>query len=143
MYSQKKKISVALLDDSIFYNKMITHYITSYIQLFEETHDIEFEILSFTKPTDLLQNLRIDLDLAFIDYYLDDEFTGDQIIDVIEEKCPNCRTFLLSQADHMLGVLKELTGDCPEYIRKDKSAINKVCYYIDSVVKQKEESFFI
>src|SRR4051812_27253571 len=93
----RKIIRIAVLEDNAFYNRIFSEKLRFYIETISREKAFDFVIESYIHVEDFLSNLKLDTDIAFIDYYLENNVTGLEMINKIKSKCPECKIIILSQ----------------------------------------------
>lgn len=136
MKTEKREIRIVVLDDSDFYNKLLTRQLESYTRTVSEHTNYRFSIESYVHADDCLRNLKEDTDIAFLDYYLGDGITAQDIMTEIKKKCDNCKVVIVSKAQNILTTDRTLQEGAAAFLYKlDKEALQKTCFFVDDVMK--------
>lgn len=126
MNTAQKEINISVLEDSNFYNSIITRQLEIFTSEIKNTKDYKFRIESFLYPEDFIRNLRNPLDIAVVDYYLGNGFTGSQIIKQIKDKKPDCHVIIISQHESLRTSIGPLILGACEFIHKDRNFLDKL-----------------
>ncbi len=131
MKKQTKDLRIAVLDDSSFYNKLISKQIESYTHGLALDRGFEFNIESYAHSDDFLRNLKPETDIAFVDYYLGNGVNGGDIMKLIQQKCENCKIVIISQARNTKTIVETLSNGASAFIYKDNKALAKTCFFVE------------
>ncbi|MFZ5554398.1 MAG: response regulator [Bacteroidota bacterium] len=137
MKRKKQIFKIVVLEDSSFYNNILTRQLEYYTNAIAMDKKCEFNIQSFTSSVDFVRNLQPDIDIAFVDYYLGNGVTGSQIIREIKKVCKNCKIIIISQSRSMRTGTMTLTEGAKDYIYKDKHALSKSCFIVEDIVNDR------
>ena len=137
MKALKKKLKIAVLDDSEFYNHLVTHQLKSYTDGISLDSDQEFEIESYSDADEFLKKLKPDTDLVYTDYYLGNGITGDHILREIQRRCTNCTVVIISQNRNTKTAVEPLSIGADKFIFKDKNTLARACFFLDDYLKGK------
>lgn len=132
--SNKKKYRILVLDDSEFYNMLLTRQLENFTETLKLDHDLEFEIQSYTNVEECLAKMKPDTHIAFVDYYLGKGITGSDVIKKLKQKCRNCKVIIISQNYSIKTALKTITEGAIEFILKDREALSKCCFVLNDFV---------
>lgn len=131
MKKQKKELKIAVLDDSSFYNRIVSKQLESYTSALAMDRNFNFTINSYAHADDFLRNLKPDVNIAFIDYYLGNGVTGVEVMKSIHQKCDDCKVVIISQARNKLSAVDTILEGASAFIYKDKSALAKSCFFVE------------
>lgn len=131
MENSGKKLKIAVLEDSSFYNKIICKKLDYYTKLLSDAKGFKYEIESYAHFDDFLRNLKADINIVFLDYYLGEGVTAIDVMDVIQKKCANCKIVIISQSSNPFTAEKTLSNGAAAFIYKDKDALEKSCYFVE------------
>lgn len=135
---KQRQLKIALVEDSDFFNTVMTKSITNHAdEITFNNHDILIEVKSYTHATDFIKELDEDLDLVFLDYYLDNGYNGQQVIKLIKQKCRNCKIIVMSQNRNKETVLETAKNGATEFIDKDNYTFTRACIFMEDVLKSK------
>lgn len=137
MEPKKNILKIAILDDSDFYNRIITKQLESYTKGLSLEKNFEFNIESYAHADDFIRNLKDDIDIAFVDYYLGSGVTGFDVLQLIKKKCNDCKVVIISQARNELTTIKTLSNGAAGFIFKDKNALANTCFFVEHEVNKK------
>lgn len=133
----QKELKIAVLDDSSFYNKLLTKQIENCTTNLAYTKGYNCSINSFVHFDDFLRNLRKDTDLVFIDYFLGQGVTGGQIIKQIKKICKNCKVIVVSKVRSIQTVVDTVSEGATAFIYKDKNALARACFFVEHIAEKK------
>lgn len=128
-----KKIKITILDDSEFYNRLLTKQLTNYTDVIAAQKNIFFEISSFINTVDFIANFKSDTDIAFVDFYLGNT-TALEIIDRIKSKSSDCKIIVISQLRNTNTSIQTINKGAFEYIQKDPNALAKSCFIVEDII---------
>lgn len=128
-----------MLDDSEFYNRLLTRQLQNYTDIISAQKNFEFEINSFVNPTDFVTNLKDDTDIAFIDFYLGN-ITALEIIKKIKDKCENCKIIIISQARNSMASHNTINEGAMEYVHKDRNALARSCFIVEDIINNTQNN---
>lgn len=137
MKFNNKIFKIMILEDNGFYNNMLMKYLSNYTEGIAFDHHIEIEITSFTNYEDFLRNLKPDLDVSFVDFYLGNGKTGIDIIKEIKKVSNECKIIIISQSLGVSASLLTLNEGATDFIYKDKNAFSKSCYLVEDIINDK------
>ena len=137
MGTKEKTIKIVVLDDSHFYNKLLTKQIENYTKNIEYDKEYKFTIESYVHSDDFLRNLKEDIDIAFVDYYLGEGVTGSDMIKQIKKQCKNCKVIIISKARNVKTTLDTVSEGAMAFIYKDKNALARACFFVDHIASNK------
>lgn len=126
-----------MLEDSSFYNNILTRQLERYTKAIGEDKNVEFQIQGYTSPTDFLRNMKEDIDIAFVDYYLGNGVTGAQILKQVRKIAKNCKVIIISQSESVKASLLTLKEGAKDFIHKDRDALLKSCLIVEEVLNEK------
>lgn len=133
--SGRKKCHIVVLDDSEFYNMLLTRQLENYTRGIQLEDEVDFTIDSYTSAKECMDRVKDNTSIAFIDYYLGNGITGSDVMRKIRQKSRNCKVIILSQTYSVKTALKTITEGAVEFILKDKLALSRCCFLIDDYVR--------
>ena len=126
---------IALVEDEIDLNNLIKTYL--------EKND--YEVVSYTKGIDAINNINDDINLWILDIMLSDDISGYDIIKKIREINPNVPIIFTSARDKDLDKIIGLELGSDDYITKPyspKELVLRVNNIIKRVYSTKEQKIF-
>ena len=126
---------IALVEDEIDLNNLIKTYL--------EKND--YEVVSYTKGIDAINNINNDINLWILDIMLSDDISGYDIIKKIRETNPNVPVIFTSARDKDLDKIIGLELGSDDYITKPyspKELVLRVNNIIKRVYSTKEQKIF-
>lgn len=126
---------IALVEDEIDLNNLIKTYL--------EKND--YEVVSYTKGIDAINNINDDINLWILDIMLSDDISGYDIIKKIREINPNVPVIFTSARDKDLDKIIGLELGSDDYITKPyspKELVLRVNNIIKRVYSTKEQKIF-
>jgi DNA-binding NtrC family response regulator len=130
-----KPYRVVVLDDSRFFNTVLTRHLKNYTEELEKDHNCSIDVYSFTSVEDCMRNLQKDTDVAFVDYFLGNRVTAPEVIRKIKEICDHCRVVVMSHVHHVNTIRKVIREGALEFLHKDKDGLQKSCFIIEDIIK--------
>jgi DNA-binding NtrC family response regulator len=137
MEDQKQLFRIVVVEDSEFFNNLLTRQLQNYVDTLALDNNCRFEIQSYTSAADALRNLNEDTDIAFVDYYLGNGFTADDVLDKFKQKCRNCKVVVISQVRNMKTSIMSISKGAIDFIFKDINALPRACFIVEDLVDQK------
>lgn len=131
MKKNKKNIKVAVLDDSDFYRGILVRELENYSKVLSLNSDLEFNIVSFSTTENFYDHLSNDLNIAFVDYYLDHGNRASSVIKKIKDKASDCRIIIVSQAPTIRTAITPITQGAHAFIHKDRRVLDEVCFQME------------
>lgn len=135
MKEEKKIFRIVILEDSDFFNSLLTRQLEQFTKMLELERNCRFEIQSFTSVADCMRNFKNDTDIAFIDYYLGNGITGFDVLKKIKQRGGDCKVIIMSQAKNIKTKATCVTEGVLEFIFKDTRALPKSCFILEDVVE--------
>lgn len=126
-----KKFKIAVLEDSEFYNRILTQRLVNFTDELALYLNCCFRISTFVHPNDFFRNLSKDTDIAIIDFYLQNELNGSDICRGIENYCNECEIVVISQSRKALNAIRNMRDVSPKIIFKDGYALSRACFFIE------------
>lgn len=131
----KKKFNIVILEDSEFYNQLLTRQLENYTDALALDHNCKFEIQSYTRANDCLKNLRPDTHVAFVDFHLG-SVTALDLIGEIKNKCYGCKIIVMSLQRNIKTAFETINEGAAEFIHKDVYAMARSCFIIEDLVEE-------
>lgn len=131
--------NVIVLEDSDFYNNVLTQQLKNYTDAIAFDKNFSFDIQSYTNANDCLRNLKPETDIAFLDYYLSDSINALDVMKKIRQKCTHCKIIILSQIRNIKTSLQTINEGASDFISKDRFALARCCYILEEVINEKLE----
>jgi response regulator of citrate/malate metabolism len=130
----KKVMKIVVMEDNEMYNALLTKKIQLYTDSLSVDTSIEFKIFSYISLGDCIRNLKEDIDIIFLDYFLVKNITALDIFKKIKETCKHCKIFIISRTQDTDIISKAFKRGVDDFIFKDKYALAYSCYLIKKVV---------
>ncbi|MBA3899596.1 MAG: hypothetical protein H0X62_05180 [Bacteroidetes bacterium] len=130
----QKQIKIVILEDSEFYNSILTKQIRSFTEVLAESGKVAFDIQSYTYAQDCLRNLKEDVNIVFSDYYLGNGTNASDVLKQVKEICGNCQFVVLSQTEDESIVQKLIDNGAFAVLHKDRDALPKSCMIIEDIL---------
>jgi len=124
------QLKIAIIDDSVFYNRLVTHQLKNYVKALEIDYGFGFEIQSYTDAKEFENNLTSNLDFVFTDYFLGDHKTAKDIIALTQSNCNACTVVVISQIRNTETSIDTLEQGAAKFILKDKKTLEKTCFFL-------------
>ncbi len=134
MKKLKKLFKIIVLEDSEFYNNVLTKTLKNHTHVLEEEKGCHFDIESYTNANDCLRNLKEDTNIAIIDYYLGQSKNAKDILKVIKEKCKDCKVIIISQFRNIKTYYETLNEGAYHFIYKDRNALANSCNAVEDII---------
>lgn len=128
--NKRSNIKIAIVEDDPYYSKVLTKYVRTLCneQIYSEFH---FEIQTYSTAQDCIEQLDDDLNIMILDYYLTNDFedtilTGDDVLDVVNEFCPECKVIVVTSNQNTTTAINLMKRGIFEYIDKNINSKNRV-----------------
>lgn len=137
--SKKLSISIAVIDDNNFYNKLVKKWVRSFFQHSMLYKDFQVNITSATDPKKL--DIAHDhFDVAFIDYYLSETFTAIPVIEEFKKYQPSCKLIITSQSFTDITAYYTIDKGADGFLFKgDEKLLQKKCDIISDILAGKQK----
>lgn len=134
MKEEKKMFKIIVLEDSEFFNNLLTKQLEQYTSMLAIERNCSFNIQSYTSAADCLRNLKNDTDIAFVDFYLGNGTTGFDVLKKIRQRCWDCKVIIISQSRNLKTKAISVTEGVMDFIFKDINALPKSCFIVEDIV---------
>lgn len=142
MKKLKKLFKIVVLEDSEFFNNILTKTLKNHAEALEAEKGYQCEIESYTNANDCLRNLKKDTDIAIIDYYLGQSMNAKDILKVIKEKCLDCKVIIISQFKNIKTYYETLNEGAYHFIYKDRNALINSCNTIEDIINDDPDPMY-
>lgn len=132
---KNKVFKIVILDDDYYFNKLITRRIKILSDDMAMDKNIKFEIFTFTNPHDYLENIPVDTNVAFIDFYLGGNINGQFVLESTFKKCTNCKIFIISRLNNFKTSIVPIMNGASGFIQKKNDVLNLVCEAVEDAIK--------
>lgn len=129
-----KSYHIVVLEDNEFYNSMLTKQLDYCAKKYEKSNDYIYDITSFTSSKDCLRNLKPDINVAFLDYYLGDGITAMDVMKELKKKNPDCKIIVFSRLDNEEITNELIANGALEFLVKDKNAFIQSGHILEDIV---------
>lgn len=133
-HEEKKIFRIVVLEDSEFFNDVLTRQLEAYTSQLAMEKNCSFDIQSYTSPVDFMRNLKSDTDIAFVDYYLGNGITGEDVLKKIKQRCRDCKVIIMSQAKNVKTAAIAVNESVMDFIFKDMDALSRSCFLVEDIV---------
>lgn len=133
----KNVVRIIVLEDNEFYNKILSKQLSVRATKIEHEIACEIEILCFTSTRDFFSNLEnlASLDLAFVDFNLDDAISGLEVMKLILQQFPNCKVVIFSKTHNNSIENINITSGALEFLKKDRHTIDRLQEIFEHVIR--------
>ena len=131
MDNKANNLSIAVLEDSDFYNKILTRRLHNYTSELAIMIGFNFRIDAYSHADDFIRNLNTDLDIAFVDYHLGPGLNCLHVLRKIRELCNHCRLVVISRLDNIQSIIHARMNGEADFLFKDRYAIPKSCLIVE------------
>jgi len=137
---QAEKFRIAVLDDNLFYNKLLFNHIKNYFDEYGLINNCVFSVKSYVSTYDFIENLSEKTDVVLIDFFLQNGENAINVIEQIKQKCPDCKIIVISGVRNIDTYYKTYWLGAVDFVYKDKSAPLRACRLIESIYAEKAET---
>ena len=131
----KNTFRILVLEDSELFNQLLTNQLKWYVGEISYREGVNLEINSYKTAEECLANLTNEVDLAFVDYYLDEGKTAMDVIGKIRETNLDCRIFIVSQTKEVKSHVDLLRPI--EFLYKDHYSLPRICFITEEIMNEK------
>lgn len=124
-------VKIAILEDNLFYNDLMMRQILKHTQSIEVNGPYVFEVSSYTDANSCLANFDLDTAIFFLDYYLDDGKTANDIVKRVNKFALNCHIVILSQNKRSYIIDELLAHGAKDFIHKNDMILKNISLFID------------
>jgi len=136
METLNKEIRISILEDNIYYNKLLAEQLKQHIGELVKRKKVNVEIDCFSNYSDFLTNFKFETSIAFVDFFLDDNKTGLDVLRKIKSTCFNCKVIVLSDTKNIWDMYLCLLEGASGIIIKDNNAFSLCNYIVYEQIKQ-------
>jgi DNA-binding NarL/FixJ family response regulator len=133
----RRKIRIAILDDHYLYGSFIQTRLHNHLQRMWFVGSIDLTIHVYTSPVDFLRNSADGIDIAVIDYMLDNNYNGISVMEELLEDSPTCYVILISAINNINTSLLSVLKGAQMFIQKDANTLHNICYTVESIISDK------
>lgn len=139
----KQTINVLIVEDSKYYNNLLSKALQQSIRLLQKNHGCKMVLYSFTDSHKCIRKIKSGAfeqydTIAFIDYYLGDGINGAHIIKLLKEQNRDVMTILLSQSKAVEARCDPAPHDY--FMVKDTSAVALCQLYLEQYIEKSLDS---
>jgi len=132
------KIKIVIVEDDIYYNKMLTKYVSTVCNS-SLINKQDLEIKSYLTAHDCIENLEDDTDIMILDYYLynkdeKDELGGADVLKEVKKHCPDCKVIIISAQTEPDVAVALMRQGIYEYVDKNNSTGNRIGNIIQKIL---------
>ncbi len=130
----RKLIKILVMEDNEMYNSLLTKKLELYTKSLSVDSEYAFEIFSYVSLADCMKNLKEDIDIIFLDYYLVRNITALHILNRVKEACKHCKIYIISRTRDTEIINKAFEQGVDDFIFKGKYGLAHSCYLIKRLV---------
>ena len=133
-------VNVLVVEDNEYYNSLLSRTLKKSGENMRIKHDCQVKIHSFTKAAECISMIKSgelgnnDI-IAFVDYYVGNDFTGGQIVSLLKNQSAGSQVLLMSQSKAIAE--KEKDGQHDFFILKDGFAPAICRLYLEQFIDNK------
>jgi len=121
------QLSVFIVED----NQMFTLYIDTILK-----EQFNFRISTFPNGKECIKSLNLTPDIVILDYMLDEDMDGLQVLNTIRKQLPDTPVILMTGQKDIETAIRLMKAGAYEYIIKDQHAPGKL---VNAILKIKQE----
>ncbi len=134
MKNQQKTVKVAIVDDSDFFNSVISRHVEQTLEKLNIHEQIDYTLHSFLNARDFMRNYPEQYDILLLDYYLGDGYTGMDIIEVLEPYKNNIVIAIISQQKNLQTSRITVSKGATTFIKKDRELLESTSLFVEDMV---------
>jgi DNA-binding NtrC family response regulator len=131
------QVKIAVVDDSDFFNNILTRQLTDYTKKLSMDNNLHYEIHSFVHADDFLRNLSANFDVIILDFFLGKGITAQHLMKNIFEQCHNSKVAIVSQTKNVHTSLVSLRKGAIAFIKKDREVLENVSFFVEDLANNK------
>ena len=131
----QKTFRILIVEDNDLFNDLLTAQLKWFAGEVAYYKNVKLEISSYLSAEECLSQMKDKTDIAFVDYYLDNEKTAMDIIGKIKEQNFNCKIFILSQVKEVQEHVALLRA--VDFLYKDNYSVPRICFITEEILKEK------
>ncbi len=121
--------SIFIVEDDILYLNLIT----------KELEKMGYSnVRAFTKGSDAIQNLDFKPDVALLDYFLESDFTGLDILKKLKKRFPETQAIFLTASDDVNIAVDTMRNGAYDYIVKGDTAFIRIRHLLKKISEENE-----
>lgn len=129
----RPNFNITILDDDIFYNKLIKNQIKGYFEDFGVINHCKFNVAAYDDQKDLLGHINSKTNVVILDYYLQNGTNAIDVMNKIKKVNKNCKFLIISGSQNVDTFYKTHWNGASGFIKKDKFAGLKACRLIEDL----------
>ena len=98
----------------------------------------KFNVMTFASGEEAIKNLKAKPKIVILDYHLEGNMTGADVLKVIKEKLPDTYVIILSAQKDIKTALEILKSGAYDYIIKGETAINRLRIILKKIAREEE-----
>lgn len=131
MKTNHRKLNVALVDDNRFYLNIMECSIKK---------NTNSKVFQYTSSAQFMEEMQTKSpDIVFLDYNLEDNVSGLDILSEVKISLPNSKIIMMSSSENMNSLYYSLELGADGYIFKDKNSTFSVLGYIRTFYNREDE----
>ncbi|MEQ9187708.1 MAG: hypothetical protein RLP15_08225 [Cryomorphaceae bacterium] len=131
-----RTIRVGIVEDNSFFIRVMHNKLVRHSYQLERYWDCNFELFAFSRGAEFLAFDKVELDILFLDYHLDN---GMNAAGLIEAKYPisthHPNIVIVTEDAKTANALSANDPRIAEVIRKDAYVIPRTCIYVEDYTK--------
>ncbi len=133
----KNTIRVMVLEDDQFFNRLITKKIETFVKEKLKDKKLQFDIKAYTNPIDFINNFKKDTHIVFIDYYLEADKNGIDVLKKIKSTSTVCKVIMISKSDNIKTSIISILEGASDFLIKDNDILEKILLKIEEMILKK------
>lgn len=140
MIAKKKLIKILIVEDDLYYNRLLTKYVETLCN--EKVYpQCKFEIKSFLTAHECIEQLEEDTSIMLLDYFLfndeeEDILTGEDVLEEMMRLNENCKVIMVSELRSANMVIHLMHQGIYEYIDKNVSSKDRVGSVLQKAINE-------
>jgi DNA-binding NtrC family response regulator len=125
-----KRETIFVVEDDILYLNLIK----------KELEKLGYDnVIAFSSGTEALQNLNTKPDIAMLDYFLEKDLTGMDILKKIRKRWPDTQTIFLTASDDVNIAVDTMRNGAYDYIVKGDTAFIRIRHLLKKISEINEQ----
>ena len=97
-----------------------------------------FNVMTFASGEEALKNLKAKPKIVILDYHLEGEMTGADVLNEIKKRLPEAYVVILSAQKDIKTALEILKSGAYDYIIKGETAVNRLKIILKKIAREEE-----
>lgn len=131
-----KPFIIHVLDDNKFFLHIFKQRIQQHANTLAGVYGFEVTVKPFSDYLDFLRNMKRDVDLTFLDFYLGNGINAASLLSDIKRYGVKGKIAMISELQNLEFLAGRLQGHIDQFLRKDDYLVQKACLLLDATLAE-------